>query len=334
MNSERQNIQPRKKLFAACKWLIGLSILAYLFVKFNGAEVIGAMAAADLILLVGGLLLLLLSRLLHALQTTLAITHLHVPAAVSQTLAINLISSFYNLFLPGEVGGGTVKWYRLSKASGMRAEVFAAIVFLRLMDTGCIAVFGVLGLLIDNPFDSPSLFRGGVVLLAAILAGFFSLFFKPAAKSLEKLLGFASGWLPTVIQEKLDKVSCSFFHFQNLPPRHLLAIMITPVFGLACYVLALLFTAMSLDLTVPLFSLIWICAMVSFIQMIPATISGLGIREGALIYLLPLYGVAPAKAMAFSLLLFGYTLAIGLIGGMLEAKEQLFNSIGAKKDRA
>jgi hypothetical protein len=61
--------------------------------------------------------------------------------------------------------------------------------------------------------------------------------------------------------------------------------------------------------------------MVYVLELIPASISGLGFREGALVYLLPLYGVEPARAMLFSLIIFSFTILFGLIGGILEAKE-------------
>ena len=62
--------------------------------------------------------------------------------------------------------------------------------------------------------------------------------------------------------------------------------------------------------------------MVVLIQNIPFLISGLGLREGALVMLLPIYEVSPPQAMAFSLVSFGYVLAMGLLGGLFEINEQ------------
>ncbi len=81
-------------------------------------------------------------------------------------------------------------------------------------------------------------------------------------------------------------------------------------------------TALGLGLKIPLFATVWISAMVVLIQHIPGSISGLGLREGALVLLLPIYGVTPPQAMAFSLISFGYVLAMGLLGGLFEVNEQ------------
>jgi hypothetical protein len=61
--------------------------------------------------------------------------------------------------------------------------------------------------------------------------------------------------------------------------------------------------------------------------MIPISISGLGVREGALLFLLKPYGVWGEEALALSLIIFGITvLLIGAIGGLLEGRKLLFPS--------
>jgi hypothetical protein len=75
---------------------------------------------------------------------------------------------------------------------------------------------------------------------------------------------------------------------------------------------------------------VWIVPLVHLIQWVPASVSGLGLREGVLVLLLPRYGVPPADALAFSILIFGYTVLLGLSGGILELKELASRS--AKRD--
>jgi hypothetical protein len=58
--------------------------------------------------------------------------------------------------------------------------------------------------------------------------------------------------------------------------------------------------------------------------MIPISISGIGLREGAMIVLLQQYGLTGDQAIAYSLLIFTTTiLAPGISGGILEALRQL-----------
>ena len=78
-----------------------------------------------------------------------------------------------------------------------------------------------------------------------------------------------------------------------------------------------------MHLAIPLITLDWVRAMVLIVQFIPVSIAGLGIREGVLVFILPIYGISPGDAMAFSLLLFALIIVIGLVGGIFEANEVL-----------
>jgi hypothetical protein len=56
---------------------------------------------------------------------------------------------------------------------------------------------------------------------------------------------------------------------------------------------------------------------------LPISIAGLGVREGTLVGVLPLYGVNPSAAVAFSFLLLARTIVLGIGGGLLEARYRL-----------
>jgi hypothetical protein len=85
-------------------------------------------------------------------------------------------------------------------------------------------------------------------------------------------------------------------------------------------VLLYLMLAASLKVEISFVSIGWIAMATTLVTMVPVTVSGLGLREGTLVYLLSLYGVAAADAMALSLLYFAARfLVMGLAGGLIEA---------------
>ena len=56
------------------------------------------------------------------------------------------------------------------------------------------------------------------------------------------------------------------------------------------------------------------------VAILPISVAGLGVREGAMVILLAPCGVAAADALTYALLAFATTiLAVGLLGGLLEA---------------
>jgi hypothetical protein len=78
--------------------------------------------------------------------------------------------------------------------------------------------------------------------------------------------------------------------------------------------------AQALDLETGLVSMGWIRSCILIPTILPVTVAGLGLREGASILLLGLFGVSEDRALAFGLLIFAVTaLAVGMVGGLLES---------------
>lgn len=80
--------------------------------------------------------------------------------------------------------------------------------------------------------------------------------------------------------------------------------------------------ALSPGLHLPFRTMSWLSAMMFLVQHVPATILGLGVREGAPVLRLTTCKGAPAEATSFSLILSGYILAKGQLGGLFEFNEQ------------
>ena len=84
----------------------------------------------------------------------------------------------------------------------------------------------------------------------------------------------------------------------------------------------------SLEIPINLVTWGWLRSAVIIATMVPISVAGIGIREGALLYLLKPYGVLGEESLAFSLLVFAVgVLLSALVGGVLEAKTILFPSM-------
>jgi len=68
----------------------------------------------------------------------------------------------------------------------------------------------------------------------------------------------------------------------------------------------------------------WVRSVVTVLTLLPISIGGVGVREGALVFTLQSLGVPAHDALALSLLVFATTiLAPGLAGGAVEAAHLL-----------
>jgi uncharacterized membrane protein YbhN (UPF0104 family) len=69
--------------------------------------------------------------------------------------------------------------------------------------------------------------------------------------------------------------------------------------------------------------LLWIVAAVSVLQSLPISVAGLGVREGAFVYLLRQQGADPASALALSLTVFAIQVLLAAVGGAIELRALL-----------
>ena len=129
--------------------------------------------------------------------------------------------------------------------------------------------------------------------------------------------------VPNIFQEKIAKVWNSIKQFHQIPISRLnysLFLALLFHFGQIC---SIYFLMRAVNINISIVSIAWITAAVCFLQMLPISISGLGVREGAFVFLLKRYGVYASDAMALSLLMFGVLVVFALIGGVFEAIDSL-----------
>ena len=307
-------------------WLIKLAvstgILYCLFLKIPFANVIHALVNTKIVFLFPALLLQIGMIYIRAFQIKIFVLQQKMNFTVSELVKINFITFFYSLFLPGELMGGAVRWYKLSKPEGKRAQALACIIFTRTISIFTLTFVGTIFFFIERPYDhgliNISLFTGllaSSLLFLSITNAAFSL----KIENLAQRFGFLT--IPKFIREKTAKVWNSIKEFHKAPSNHKIYALSLAVLFHLLQIFSLYFFMRALDINISIISIAWIIAAVFFLQMLPISISGLGVREGALVFLLKKYSVLGPDAMALSLLIFGVSVAFAFLGGILEAME-------------
>ncbi|MDX1541795.1 MAG: lysylphosphatidylglycerol synthase transmembrane domain-containing protein, partial [Geminicoccaceae bacterium] len=228
-----------------------------------------------------------------------------MPLSTAAIVEINLISGFYALFLPGELAGGALRWYRMSRPSGQRAEALAAIGFARLVDTIGLVALGALFFLLDRPPLGSGVPLGFLGALAALLALLVLSLNRPLLGRLlgrlERLSG--GGRLMGAAGGRIGKVVAAVGAYRTLTVGPALALVALTV---ARHLLSgsTLYVCMAgLGLEIGWVSAVWISMLVNVAVMLPFTLAGIGVREGLLTLLLVPYGVAAGDAVALGLML-------------------------------
>ncbi len=313
---------------ARLAWLVKLvlsgGLLWYIATRISLQGLGEALAGADPVLL-GLALALSAGGMAAAAQQLRAVGERQgIYLSTRDALALNLATSFYNLFLPGSIAGGVARWYRLARSHSVEQPVAALAVILgsRIVELATVLVAGLVFWAADPLARSshlvPAIFVG---LLAGLILGV-RVVTDPRGR----------GALPAAWRRRFGTALDSVGRFGDLPSgtlrrlaaasvaRHLLMIG-----GFYCVALAL-----RLPLTLAVAG--WTRTVVALAGMLPATLGGLGVREGSLIAVLHPYGVPPHGAAALGLLLFGREVLAGAVGAVLEAR--WFLSPGAAASRA
>ena len=315
----------KKFLLLLLRLAVAAALTALLVYYVSPSQIVIALRAANIWLLLTFIPLILLSMWLAALQLKIFTDCHNMNVGLLRIISINTSTEFYNLFLPGFISGGAIRWYRLSRDNNMRAQALAVIVMNRLLSLFFLLLLGVLGWLLEGNYAATRFASGFLaVCLLVLTAGFLVFSNQWFVGAIRRRLPGHVGGRP-YIREKLRKLVGAINEYRQIPVSgrlqlgfyatswHLVILFSTYVFCLA------------LDINVPFSALAWIRAIVTLAIMLPLTISGFGIREGGWIYFLGIYGVAPADAFVLSLLTFVRSLFQAIIGFVIEIKT-LFRS--------
>ena len=234
---------------------------------------------------------------------------MEVPSRVRDLVELQLAGMFAGNFMPSTVGGDIVRATWLAKINKASADSAASVVLERLTGWLVLPVLVLVGTITD-----PSLLRlGGVsklILLIAVatLVGLAVLITVAGSSSLS-----ARASRIHVLAVLLRSMGRGISNLQRKPA--VLARLITwAVLYQVCVLVASIFAARALNIEIGWRALLVFVPTVAMLQVLPLTIGGLGVREGALVLMLHPLGIGSAQAIAFGLLVYALNIGASLLG--------------------
>jgi uncharacterized membrane protein YbhN (UPF0104 family) len=276
-------------------------LLGYLAVQTDWAKFGAAFAGLRLELWFAAVGVLVVAQVVSALRWRALAEPLGFHRSARQMIGYYFIGMYFNLLLPTSVGGDVVRAWYLGSDPGSRLPAFVSVFLDRLSGLWVLLALACLGVVF-----SPLELKDWVVI---------SVWGFAAAGALGSLL------LPVLARVRVRNPG----RFQRLvetlnalPAAHLLVwpTVLSIVVQVANVVLVWL-VGMSLDARVPA-SYYWVLVpMVSLLTMLPISVNGMGVREGATAMLLLPLGVAQETAVTLALLWFAVTALVSLSGGVV-----------------
>jgi glycosyltransferase 2 family protein len=271
----------RARLLFGLRVLASAAMLAFLVPRIHLASLFPSHQLSTLAWLVGGLLAFTVAVFLSTVRWGQVLEALHIPSELPPLFSHTLAGMFVSNFLPSTVGGDVLRVARLSAANGQRHTSVASVVVERL--TGFLVL----------PFIS-------LVALAAILV------LVSNRRLGERLLGHR--WLGFAADVQLGLTRL------RRDPSAALGVLVSALAYQLAMVAAAWMAGHAMGLAVGWSAMMAFIPIVAIAQVLPLSVSGLGLREGALVLLLAPLGVASGQAVAFGLLLYGMNMVVSLLG--------------------
>ena len=261
------------------KIAISLALVAFVLKSIDIDKLKEILLKVNLFWLLLAFIFYNLSKIVSAIRLIYYFREIGINIANKSNLILYYVGMFYNLFLPGGIGGDGYKAYLLNKKHNIKLSlIIQALLFDRV--SGLVALIFLGALLFPfSSFEIMILFYLSIILIFITYPLFF------------------------LISKKLDKF---ILYFKS-----------TTVLGLVVQILQLisaLFIIYSLNSIVPIIDFLVLFLISSVVSVLPITVGGVGVRELTFLYGLKLIGYSPDIGVAFSFLFFFITMLSSLIG--------------------
>jgi glycosyltransferase 2 family protein len=219
-----------------------------------------------------------------------------------------LIGSFLSLFLPSSFGGDIYRVWALNRAGTKTSKSAASVIFDRLSGLLALTTIGMFGALMvlsaAHAFLIFMVYSAGV-LVCAILTSDRTI--TRLGEPTSKYLGFPF------------RVLRSFNLYRRTPGTLLRVIIISVLFQANVVVIVTCYArALRIDpAAVTFFELVAVVPVVFLLEALPISINGIGVREGAFVFLLSRVGGTAEQGLALSVLIIVIRYIQGLLGGTL-----------------
>ncbi len=310
-------------LTSMLKIVVSVGLLALVLTRVGWRETWQTISTARLSYLAAALALDLLSIPVRAYRWKVLLDALGVRVTLARLTGLYFVGTFFSDFLPTGVGGDVVRAYEIAEQTQNSAAAVGTVLVDRA--TGLLVLFlmASFSLLFSRSLVSPQI---ALVILLLTAAGWGGSIFLMRRDWLERL----GLWRFVARFRPLEKVyECVHACGSRAIGRALgvsLALNVLLVF--LNYLVAI-----ALGARVSLWYFLLFVPIISFLLVLPVSLSGWGVRQGGYVYLFSQAGVPAQAALTLSLIIQFFQLGIGLIGAVIYATEGVRGFRAASKEQ-
>lgn len=245
--------------------------------------------------------LLGVTQFVSAIRWRVIAQQLRFGQSLGQLTGFYFIGMYFNLMLPTSVGGDVIRAYYLDGRSGRRLAAFASVFLDRLNGLMVLVALACLSVLL-SPLELPTWVHLSVWGVAA--SGACGLVALPWI-----------GRLGRLSPARIEQLGAALRMTHR--PRILVAATLLSIFVQVANVALVWLVGLAIRAQVPA-TFYWVLVpMVSLLTLLPVSVNGMGVREGATAILLAPLGVDQGTALTLAFLWFAVHASVSLLGGLV-----------------
>ncbi|MBC8488091.1 MAG: flippase-like domain-containing protein [Bacteroidetes bacterium] len=294
---------------------IGLIVLLVILLKIDVGELLKIVYRVNIIYLLIAIILFIPLTYIKSYRWKKLLSIQNIDYSLTQSFFVYMSSLYIGFVTPGRLGEFAKVLYLKSDKGISLSKGMSSVLIDRLFDLYLLIILGLIGIW---KFDILGKWSNTSLLLLLIFIS------SPLLILNKQLVGKVVGLIyKSVIKTKAqlrDKMEERFEDFYNgihqlLTFKLLFSVVLTClsylVFFIQCYLIV-----MAMGLSINFITIMLFMAVSNLISFIPISISGLGTRDAALIYLFSLIGLKPELAVSYAFLVF---ITFFVCGGLMGA---------------
>lgn len=313
-----------KKAFLFFKVIISSCLIAWIVLKVDLNEIIDILSTAKIPFILIAVLWLLLDRIFMSYRWNILLMAKQIEIPFFQIVKIYFLGTFSGNFLPSSVAPDAIRTYLASKYNPRISDILSSVLVdrvLGLFSLAVIALFSLLFIFIQKgEINIKSLLALlGIFFLIAILIFSDRLF---GIIQFSKIRHYLSISEDGFFSRNLEKL----YYSCNEYKKNLDVIIKTVFVSLFIQVLSVFVVyvlSLSVNIDISILHLFVFIPLINVLIMLPVSIGGIGLQEGAFIYFFSQIGVSSQESLTVAILFRAVTILVSLPGGVIYVMEDM-----------
>ena len=295
------------------KIVISLLLIGFLFYKTDIALLRDIIFNADPFFVASAFVLYFITQVLSTYRWSILLHPDKFNLSYWRLLSFYFVGMFFNNFMPTTVGGDLMRCYYLFKESGKGGASVASVFVERYSGLSGMVFLLIVSTVIGYPLiKATPVFKISLLFISVYIIVSIFIWSRRPHEVLVNILDILS---LVRLKERIESFTNALMEYRSTP-KVLLKVLLLSIIIQMISIIIFYQLSEGLSLGLPLIFFFIFVPLAMMVALVPLTIAGLGVREGAFVYLFSTIGQSSAHALSLSMLWFSMIVVVSLWGGI------------------